>query len=289
MTKTKHSKFKNTGILFELLTRQITADILAGKEESQAKDLLFKYFKEDKELGREWELYKFLINEKISNESAAERAISVALKARERLNFKKLADEKYNLIKEIKEHYPINDLLKSNIKNYKVYASVYKVFENHTNNNEKFSLDEVMQARTCIIESLIQSKSTASEKEEDLVYELYKKQNEDIRLLSYKNMIDSMNKKYKTLDSNQKEILREYINNISNTTLMPDFINKHLTFVKNELSILMEKIDAPVTKIKVTEVLNQLGKIDPNKGVKDNHVLVLLLSCELINGIKKNI
>ena len=49
MHKAKHSKFKNTGILFELLTRQITADIIGGKDESAAKQILFKYFSENTE------------------------------------------------------------------------------------------------------------------------------------------------------------------------------------------------------------------------------------------------
>ena len=54
--KAKHSKFKNAGILFELLTRQITADILAGRDETFTKNLMFKYFHESKELGKEAQL-----------------------------------------------------------------------------------------------------------------------------------------------------------------------------------------------------------------------------------------
>ena len=124
IAKAKHSKFRNTGILFELLTRQITADILAGKDESIAKTLLFKYFKENKELGKEWQLYSFLLNEKAKDEVQAEKYINVVLKQREKIDDKKLVQEKYNLIKEIKETYPIEDLLKSNLKNYKTFASI---------------------------------------------------------------------------------------------------------------------------------------------------------------------
>ena len=39
----KHSKYRNTGILFELLVRQTTADLLENKD-SKAVKILKKYF-----------------------------------------------------------------------------------------------------------------------------------------------------------------------------------------------------------------------------------------------------
>ena len=129
MYKAKHSKFRNTGLLFELLTRQVTADILAGKDESSAKNLLFKYFSPNTELGREWQLYNFLVNEKAKDETLAEKYITITLKQREKLDNKKLAEQKYNLIKEINDVYSAETLLKSSLKNYKLFASIYKLFE----------------------------------------------------------------------------------------------------------------------------------------------------------------
>src|ERR1035437_1062207 len=124
--KMRHSKFRNTGILFELLTRQITADIIAGKDDSEAKNLLFRYFKENTELGKEWRLYNFLLSEKIKDESHAERFLSVIVEQRKKLSNPKLSKEKYELINEIKELYPIQDFLKANIKNYRTLASIFK-------------------------------------------------------------------------------------------------------------------------------------------------------------------
>ncbi len=196
IAKAKHSKFRNTGILFELLTRQITADILAGKDESIAKTLLFKYFKENKELGREWQLYSFLLNEKAKDEVQAEKYINVVLKQREKIDDKKLVQEKYNLIKEIKETYPIEDLLKSNLKNYKTFASIYKVFEDHVNDNVKFDMNEIIQSRTVITENLCGKKKQINESEDNLI-NIYKQQSEEVRLLSYKLLIESLNEKYK--------------------------------------------------------------------------------------------
>jgi len=288
MQKAKHSKFKNTGILFELLTRQVTADILAGKDESSAKDLLFKYFTESKELGKEWQLYNFLLNEKAKDELQAEKYINVILKQREKLDSKKLTEQKYNLIKEIKENYPIDDLLKSSIKNYKIHASIYKIFENHVSSSSKFEVNELLQSRNTVTENLCGKKNLISESEDDLV-NFYKQQNEDIRLLSYKLLVDSLNEKYKDLDNNQKRLLKEYINNISNTNSLNEFVEKEINVIKKSLSNLLEKITDNVLKIKINEVTKQLESINCKKSLKDNQITVLLLSYELIKELKNQI
>jgi len=288
MHKSKHSKFKNTGILFELLTRQLTVDILVGETDSKSKELLFKYFKESRELGKEWQLYNFLVNEQFLDDKKAERALGVVLKAREKLDNDVLNEEKYSLIKEIKEIYPIENFLKSSIKNYKVYASIYKVFESHVG-KVGFELSETIQAKDCLIENLVKIKNNSTKTKEDTLIEEYKKQTEDVRLLAYKFLVENLNKKYKSLDIEQKNILKEYINNISNTNSLAAFIIQQRDIVRNGLNSLLEKIDSQVAKIKVSEVINQLNNINVSRGVKDSNVMVLLLSYELIKEIKNNL
>ena len=287
--KARHSKFKNTGILFELLTRQITADILSNKEESPAKTLLFKYFTESKELGKELQLYKFLINERAKNESQAETYISAAITKKTKLDNKKLSEEKYNLIKEIKEIYPIDKFFKSSIKNYKVHASIYKLFEENCNNKCKFDINEVVQSRNCITEHLVGLKPDVKETKDSEVIEIYKQQNEEIRLLSYKILVDSLNEKYKSLDDNQKNILREYINNISNTNSLDVLVKTEIKKIKEELCELKTKVDSGVVIIKINEAVNQIDKLNTSKGVKDNHIMSILLGYELVKEIKKQI
>lgn len=284
MQKSKHSKFKNTGILFELLTRQITAEILSDKKESKAKDILFKYFKESTELGKEWQLYNFIVNEQFLDDKKASRALDVVLKARERLNNRQLTVEKYNLIKEIKSAYPIDSFLKSSIKNYKVYASAFKVFESHVQSN-KFDLKEVIQAKDFLIENLVKVKNQPNQNKDDALLEEYKKQSEDVRLLAYKFLVENLNKKYNSLSSEQKAILREYINNISNTNSITSFVLAETDKLKTNLSNLCEKIDSKVTVIKIMEVVNQLNSINVQKGVRDNHIMLLLMSHELLKEI----
>lgn len=288
MYKAKHSKFRNTGLLFELLTRQVTADILAGKDESPAKNLLFKYFSPNTELGREWQLYNFLVNERAKDETLAEKYISISLKQREKLDNKKLTEQKYNLIKEINTVYSAETLLKSSLKNYKLFASIYKLFEDHINNKIKFDIQEVIQARNFISENLCGVKKKSPEAEEDVI-KIYKQQSEDIRMLSYKIMVDSLNEKYQGLDQNQKRLLREFINNITNTNSLNLLINEEVETVKKELTELSSKVDSDVIRIKITETVKQLDKVKPSKNVKDNQVMVLLLSYELIKEIKSQI
>jgi len=288
MHKAKHSKFRNTGILFELLTRQVTSDILSGKDESFAKNILFKYFSESKELGKELQLYNFLVNEVAKDETQAEKYIEIVLKQRDKLNQKSLTSEKYNLIKEIKDIYPINDLFKSSIKNYKVLASIYKIFENHSDKNSKFDVKEIVTSRTCIVENLCGIKKVTKETEDEMI-NVYKQQNEEVRLLSYKILIESLNEKYKDLDSNQKNLLKEYINSISNTNSLKTLIDSEVTNVKKQLAELTNKISDDVIKIKINETVKQLDNVKKFNLVKDNQVMVLLLSYELIKEIKNQL
>lgn len=283
MHKAKHSKFKNTGILFELLTRQITADIIGGKDESAAKQILFKYFSENTELGKEYQLYTFLLNEKARDASHAERIISVVLESRAQLDDKRLAQQKYDLIREIKEIYPIDSFLKANIKNYRIFASIYKVFENKT--SSKFDVKEVVQSRESIIESLCKTVTKKSDHDEGLL-EYYKQQSEDIRLLAYKLLLEGMNTKYKDFDDNQKNLIREYILNVSNTNSLSKYVCEEIEKIKKIISDSTSKIkDNQVVSIKLSEITNVLDKVKPSTVVKDNHIMALLLSYELVKEL----
>jgi hypothetical protein len=286
--KMRHSKFRNTGILFELLTRQITADIIAGKEDSEARELLFKYFKENAELGKEWRLYNFLLTEKIKDDSHAERFLSVIVEQRKKLSNSTLAREKYELIKEIKELYPIADFLKANIKNYRTLASIFKLFEDSSSKDLKFDVKEIYQAKTCIVENIVDKPKKVSDEEDLMTF--YGKQNEEVRLLSYKMLVDGMNKKYKNLDEKQKLVLKEYINNVSNTNSLNTFLISKVSEIKTELTDICETIkDSDVIKIKINEAVRQLDKIKPGKMVKDNQITMVLLSYELLKEVKKQI
>jgi hypothetical protein len=128
MKKIKHSKFKNTAMLFELLTRQITSDIISSNE-SVAIQILKKFFNKNTELIKEYRLYKTLSDERFKSDTKANMLIEAALKARRGLNKNKLQNEKYELIKTIKENFEIDSFFQTKVNNYKLLASIYKIFE----------------------------------------------------------------------------------------------------------------------------------------------------------------
>jgi hypothetical protein len=287
--KMKHSKYRNSGILFELLVRQVTADILNGSEESKANSILRKYFSESTELGKENRLYRIIFEEKVKDAAHADRLLETIIRARLKLNNTSLAKEKYSLIKEIRETYPIDDFLKGSIGNYKLLASIYKIFEEAVT-SAVVDPREIYSARNCIVESMVADKTPTrliSEEEKKDLIKVYQQQNEEVRLLAYKILIDSFNEKYKNLNTKQKVLIREYINNISNTNSLRQYINLEIPSVRSRIVELKQKVvDNEVIKIKLDETVNQLDKISKGTLVKENHVMALLLSYELIKELE---
>lgn len=280
--KAKHSKFKNAGILFELLTRQITADILAGRDETFTKNLMFKYFQEGKELGREVQLYNFIIKQSTKDTVAADRILNVVLQARAKLNERELQKQKYNLIKEIKQQYNIDDFLKNKIPNYKLYASIYKLFENQSSDDIKFDLTEIVESKNYLIENLTRENKNIQEE-----LDVYGNQPTEVKLIAYKFLIENFNKKYSNLLPAQKKLLKEYITNISNSNKFSQFVNEELKVVCNILKEKHKLIKSDVVKIKINEVISQLSSMSSNGSVKENQLTSLLNSYELIEELNK--
>ena len=283
MNKIKHSKIKNTGILFELLTRQITVDILNGNN-SGAVILLKKYFSEKTELGREYKLYEFLLKSSYKSENRANSLIDAVISARQKLHNSVLRREKYNLIKEIKETYDVNEFFKSKLPNYKVFASIYKVLQSEST-TENFDPKETTDSRYSIVEYIVGKKVMINKKSEKLVEE-YKKQGKDLRLLSYKILVDKFNSKYKSLNTAQKKLLKEYINNISNTNSLKEFIGNEGKKVKKILAKYVSKVDDKITKIKLNEAVNQVDSLTKGRFIKDKQVISLMRYYELIKEIR---
>ena len=280
--KAKHSKFKNAGILFELLTRQITADILAGRDESFTKNLMFKYFHESKELGKEAQLYNFILQQSSKDANSAERILNVVLQTRSKLDERELNKQKYNIIKEIKEKYNIDEFLKNKIPNYKLYASAYKLFENQVEQEVKFDVKELIESREYIIENLIKEKKSGEES-----LDVYGSQSAEVRLLAYKFLIENFNTKYSNLLPSQKKLLKEYITNISNSSKFTKFVNEEYKRVSLILKENLQTINSDIVKIKITEVVNQFSNKNVVGVVKENQLTSLLNAYELVEELEK--
>ncbi len=288
MKKIKHSKFKNTGFIFELLVRQITSEIMSSNK-SVAEKILKEHFNSKKELSKELKLYQYLINEKYNSEAKAGQFINTILEARKRLDEKKLTKEKYNLIKEIKETYGLDEFIKSPISNYKTLASIYKIFEVATT-DEQYDPTDIVSSRFTIAENIINTSiQNKDSKIKDAVLEEYRKQDEDLRAVSYKLLVESFNNKYKNLSAEQKTLLREYINNINNTGKLNEFVSKEISTLVETLKEVNTKITDKVTKIKLTETISNIRKIKSVKKIKEQHLSAMMMTYELVNELKNNI
>lgn len=276
MKKSTHSKIKNTAILFELLTRQIASDTVKGVDNSPAIKIVKEFFNSNTLLAKELALYQALIKENYKSTDKAAYLIEAVLDARKKLNMKKLKEEKYNIVREISKHYDAKDMFKTSLNDYKLYASIYRVFEgtNFINPNE------LVHSRFTIIEHITSKKKLKQEGDNTIIKE-YKNQSEDVRLLAYRLLVDKFNDKYKSLSAKQKEILKEYINNVSNTTSLREYVQKEALTLQESLQKASKKIKDKVVKIKLVEVANLLDKYKKLKTVQENNVLSLLLYHEL--------
>ena len=281
--KLKHSKIKNTGILFELLTRQITADVLAGKS-TKSVSILKKYFNENTELGKELELYKLLSEKNYLSEVKANDLLNVVVKQRQKLINSNLRREKYNLIKSIKENYNVNDFFNGRIPNYRILASIYNVFQSETT-DEKFKPDHIVNSRFTVLEN-ITNKKVDEEKIKAKVLSEYNKEDKDLRLLAYQILVDKFNTKYKTLDESQKSLLKNYINNVSNTNTLREYVDREVVKIRDELEGHLPKVNDKITNIKLTEAINQIENLTKGKIVNEKQVLTLMRYYELIKEIK---
>jgi len=283
MRKIKHSKFKNTGFLFELLTRQVTLEIINGSEE-KAKGIIREFYKKGTELSKELRLFNLLINEKYNTESKAEKFIDVVLEAHTKIDYKSLQREKYNLVKAIKENFEINNFLSSPVTNYKILASIHKLFEGKK--NDILDIKDVFDSKLTLVEHISSnSPSTLKEKEDKLVEE-YRKQEKDLRLLTYKILVETFNKKYTNLNDDQKGLLREYINNVNNTSKFNEYFEKELIKTITSLHEMYKGMKDKITKIKLRETINVLKKQKIGKKITDEQVSALMMSYELIKEIK---
>ena len=288
MKKIKHSKFKNTGFLFELLTRQITLEILNGSQE-KAKKIVVEFFGKNTELSKELRLYKLLIEEKYNTELKAEKYIDAILEARTKLDEQKLIKEKYNLVKSIKENFEIDSFLASPVTNYRVLASIHKLFE--AKRTDISDVKDTFDSKLTLIEHISTSTPTLKQKEDKLV-EDYRNQEKDLRLLTYKILVETFNKKYSNLNDAQKNLLREYINNITNTSNFGEYYSNELKNVVVELHSIHKNMNDKITKIKLKETINVLKSQKIGKKVTDEQVSSLMLAFELIkeiNNVEKRI
>jgi len=280
MANFRHNKLRNTGLLFEFLLRQVTVDVLNKDKESDALKIIKKRFNEHTEVGKELALYNLLVSKKFKSDKKADFFLSEILRHRDKLNNSVLRREKYNIIKEIKEKYDVNQLFSSKVPDYKVFASIYKLFEGFSDLNP----DEKTESYFIIIEGITTFNKTKSD---TFIPKVLK--DKDLRILSYKVLLEKFNAKYTNLTDEQKQILKEYISNISNTNNFSIFVETQLPILEKRLKNKVKKVKDKVLKIKLHEAVNCIDKfcLNESKHTDDKSLVQLLRYYELDKELNK--
>ena len=278
----KHSKYKNTGILFELLVRQITSDTLSGVD-SKAATILKKHFVKT-ELGKEYKLYETLLNNIRLSEGKADIIINTLLESAKYLNKSALRRQKYNLIKEIKANYDVDEFFKTKLPNYKTQAAFYTLLEMYDGINQP-EANQVISNKLILLEHLTSAPLTTVAK--DTLMEEFKSYDKDIRMLTYRALLEKFNSKYANLNEGQKSVLKEFINSVDNPSKLKDFYNTKVTEIKSDLTKLNKKVKDKTTQIKINEVSNILVTLDKNDKISNDDMTNLLHYYELLEELHK--
>ena len=278
----KHSKYKNTGILFELLVRQITTDTLDGKD-SPAKDILQKYFVKT-ELGREYKLYETLLKKTSLTETKANVVVSTLMESSLTLNRGAIKRQKYNLISEIQKHYDLNKFFNHQLPNYKVFAAFYTLLE-ISNSTQPINPEHTINNKVTILEHLTAAQIQENKVRDELMDE-FSNSDKDVRFIAYRMVLENFNTKYDSLNPNQKLILKEFITSVDNTPRLKEFYANKIVEIKEELSLLNSTTKNKVTKIKINEIISILSPLAKNAKVTDNDLVDLLQYYDLINELE---
>ena len=281
--KIKHSKYRNTGLIFELLVKQIAADTL-NRKESPAVSIIKKNFTGKTALVREFKLYQFILKNQGVEQSKAETILSTITEISRKIDRKVLKKQKYSLISDIKESYNIDDFFSIQTPNYKAVASLYCLLEAQ-NNDQLIDPTYLVNFKTTLLEHLT-TKEQDKNNVKDTLIEEYSKYDKDLKLLTFKILLEKFNNKYKDLLPQQKNILKEFITAVNSQTRLRTIINEELTKISKLVSEHKDRVKDEVVKIKLDEVCKAIKPLSNKDKITDNHLINLMQYYDLVNELR---
>jgi hypothetical protein len=282
--KIKHSKYRNTGLIYELLVKQIAADVLENKE-SKAIKILKKYYSGKTTLAKEYKLYEFVVKNNSVSQAKAETIISTITEVSRKFNQKILKEEKYKLISEIKEKYNIDEFFSVDVRDYKALASLYCLLEAQNNSN-LVDPSFLINNKTTLLEHLTSKKQNEEDVKDSLI-EQYGKYDKDLKLLTFKILLEKFNEKYIDLLPEQKNILKEFITSVNSSKKLFTLVNKELKKISEEVKKAGDRITDDIIKIKLDEVSKSIKPLKATEKVNDTHLVNLMQYYDLVNELNK--
>ncbi len=281
--KIKHSKYKNTGLIFELLVKQVAADTLSRKE-SPAIKVIKKFYTGNTSLVKEFKLYDFILKNKGVGSKKAETILSTIVEISRKLDLDSLKKQKYELIKELKQHYDLEEFFSMKVDTYKPLAALYCLLEAQ-NTPDLLDPNVFVNNKTTILEHLTQTKHSEGQVKDALIEE-YSKFDKDLRLLTYKILLEKFNNQYKDLLPEQKNILKEFIVSANSSIRLRNIVNEEMIKLGKDISTLKAKITDSVVRIKLEEIQKAIIPVKNTQKVDDNHLVSLMQYYELVNELK---
>jgi hypothetical protein len=281
--KIKHSKFRNTGLIFELLVKQIAADTLNGKD-SAAVTILKNFYSNKSSLAKEYKLYEFIVKNKNVSQSKAEAIVSTITEVSRKLDQKTLKAQKYELISAIKESYNVNEFFGMQVRDYKPLAALYCLLEAQNNDN-LINPQVLIDNKTTILEHLTSAPQNEEEVKDTLIEE-YSKYDKDLKLLTFKILLEKFNDKYKNLLPEQKNILKEFITSVNSQSRLRTLVNEEMNKIASAVRNLSAKVKDEVVKIKLDEVAKSIKPLSNKDRITDNHLVNLMQYYDLVNELK---
>lgn len=281
--KIKHSKYRNTGLIFELLVKQIAADTLS-KKESPAIAIIKEYFANKSSLAKEHKLYSLVLKANGVNQTKAEAIVSTVTEVSRKIDQNLLKGQKYKLISEIKKHYDLDEFFGIQVRDYKALAALYCLLEAQ-NNMELVDPQYLVDNKLTILEHLT-AKPQNEDSVKDTLIEEYSKYDKDLKMLTFKILLEKFNDNYKDLLPEQKNILKEFITSVNSNTRLRNVVNEELTKLSSEVNKLSIKVKDKVVKIKLEEVAKAIVPLKKTEKINDSHLINLMQYYDLVNELK---
>lgn len=281
--KIKHSKYRNTGLIFELLVKQIAADTLSRKE-SPAVSIIKKNYTGNSALVKEFKLYQFILKNQGIGQNKAESILSTITEISRKIDRKILKEQKYKLISDIKQAYNIDEFFSIQTPNYKAVASLYCLLEAQ-NNDQLVDPEMLVNYKTTLLEHLTDSKQDKNEVKDTLIEE-YSKYDKDLKLLTFKILLEKFNDKYKNLLPEQRNILKEFITAVNSQSRLRNIINEELSKISKLVLDMSSRVKDQVIKIKLDEVAKNIKPLPNKERINDNHLVNLMQYYDLVNELK---
>ena len=261
--KIRHNKKRNTAFLFEALVREITKSVVSHNKErsAAAKAILSEHFRKGTILARELDCYTSLTEKDGVARDHAEKLLEAAKSAYGRLDVQKIFEEQSSVIRKINKSLG-KSVYDNFVPNYKSFATIAQIFT-----------DKVTVKSRVLMEAKVVSELS---KEEET-----KTQMKPVDNLVLDTFSERLNKEYKTMLPEQKDLLGKYIVSFgSNEMDFRLFVGKELKRIKEEVekSTKMEDVREDTTMLaNTTAVLHQINEMNVSNLSEKNILKILRL------------